>query len=158
MGDDYNFMSKLNNHTLNPSKKGGSNGWVNLKERQNITIIQCMRIACGRLTAVTREFKLDLEHRTFIIIASPDINVLKSLVLSFVFIKMHSQLSSGTFLLFAMSIIYFHTWCICLHVATAQARLHIWALASRLCDQKPMPHVLADLFHKTKLKYVRLHK
>ena len=58
MGDNYNFMSKLNNYTLIPSKKGGSNGWVNLKERQNIIIIQCMRIACERLTPVTRECKL----------------------------------------------------------------------------------------------------
>ena len=71
MGDNYNFMSKLNIHTLNPNKKGGSNGWVNLKERQTITIIQCMHIACERLTAVTRECKLNLEHRQFIIIASP---------------------------------------------------------------------------------------
>ena len=54
MGDNYNFMSKLNNHTLNPSNKGGSNGWVNLKERQNIAILQCIRIACERLSAVTR--------------------------------------------------------------------------------------------------------
>ena len=54
IGDNYNFMSKLNNHTLYPSKKGGSNGWVNLKEKQNIAIIQCMRIAYERLTAVTR--------------------------------------------------------------------------------------------------------
>ena len=37
MGDNYNFMSKLDNHTLNPSKRGGSIGWVNLKERQSIT-------------------------------------------------------------------------------------------------------------------------
>ena len=63
-------MSNVNNHTLYPSKKGGSNGWVNLKERQNIAIIQCMRFACERLAAVTREFKLNLEHRKFIIIAS----------------------------------------------------------------------------------------
>ena len=80
MGDNYNFMSQLNNHTLNPSKKGGSNGWVNLKERRNITIIKYMRIACERLTAVTRECKLNLEHRKFIILASPDINVLKRLL------------------------------------------------------------------------------
>ena len=59
--DNYNFMSKLNNHTLNPSKNGGGggNGWVHLKERQNITIIQCMRIACEMQTAVTRQFKLN---------------------------------------------------------------------------------------------------
>ena len=89
MEDNYNFMSKLNNHALNPSKRwwgGGGNPWVSLKERQNIAIIQCMCVACERITAVTREFKLNLEHRKFIIIASPDINVLKRLVLSFVFI------------------------------------------------------------------------
>ena len=71
MGDNYNCMSKLNNPTFNPSKKEGSNGRVNLKERKNIAIIQCMHIACERLTAVTREFKLSLEHRKFILIASP---------------------------------------------------------------------------------------
>ena len=55
MGDNYNLMS----NTLNPSKEGGSNGCVYLNERQNIVIIQCMRIACERLTAVTREYSTE---------------------------------------------------------------------------------------------------
>ena len=65
-----------------------------IQKRENIVIIQCMRVACERLTAVTREFRLNLEHRTFIIIASappppppPGINVVKRLVLSFVFMS-----------------------------------------------------------------------
>ena len=51
----------------------------------NISI--CTLLARDYLTAVTSEFKLNLEHRTFIIIAGPDINVIKLLILSFVLLE-----------------------------------------------------------------------
>ena len=55
-------------------------------KRQNITMIQCMRIACEKLTAVTREFKLNLNHRKFIIISSPRHICTLASGLNFVFI------------------------------------------------------------------------
>ena len=55
---------------------------------KNITF-QCMHIAYQCLTSVTGECKLTLDHRKCIIIAGPNINVLKLLILSFVFIQIY---------------------------------------------------------------------
>ena len=48
-----------------------------------------MHIAYQSLTAVPSECKLNLGHRKCIIIAGPNIDVLKLLILSFVFIQIY---------------------------------------------------------------------
>ena len=78
-----NYMSSPNNNPTEQNKREGSNGWMYLKRITSI-FSTSVHAHCLRETHCCHqhECKLNIEHNS-----RPDINVLKLLILSFVFIS-----------------------------------------------------------------------